>query len=287
MNKRVSSFTYTVWWNLILLTISALLIAISVKGIAIHHHLISGGVSGLALILHYLYPQLKVSYIFFTLNIPIFILGYIYVSRRFFLYSLYGMVITSAFLYLINLNIVIKDVFLATIAFGCLLGAGLGLSYRSLGSIGGTDIIAIILYNKFNLRIGQTNFFLTLVIFCFGLKIISLDLILYSLMAIGIASFVGEYFLGLFSQRKMVIIIANNPERIVQEISDRLHRGATYLYGQGAFRHEDKKLILTVVDSIQLKRLEEIIFSQDPQAFVIEGNTLNVLGKGFSKRKLY
>ncbi|SDN75976.1 Uncharacterized membrane-anchored protein YitT, contains DUF161 and DUF2179 domains [Desulfonauticus submarinus] len=287
MKKKLISFTYSPWWNLILLTISALLISLAIKGIGLHHNLISGGISGLSLILHYLYPQFKISYIFFILNVPIFLLGYVYVSRRFFLYSLYGMFITSVFLFVLNFQINIKDTFLATIAFGTLLGSGLGFSYRSLGSTGGTDIIAIILYNKFNLRIGQTNFLLTLIIFSFGLKVLSLDLILYSLIAIGIAAYVGEYFLGLFNQRKMVIIIAEQPEKIVEEISRRLHRGATYLYGQGSYSHKHKKVILTVVDSVQLKRLEEIIFSLDPHAFVIEDNTLNVLGKGFSRRKIY
>lgn len=287
MKKKLISFTYSPWWNLILLTISALLISLAIKGIGLHHNLISGGISGLSLILHYLYPQFKISYIFFILNVPIFLLGYVYVSRRFFLYSLYGMFITSVFLFVLNFQINIKDTFLATIAFGTLLGSGLGFSYRSLGSTGGTDIIAIILYNKFNLRIGQTNFLLTLIIFSFGLKVLSLDLILYSLIAIGIAAYVGEYFLGLFNQRKMVIIIAEQPEKIVEEISRRLHRGATYLYGQGSYSHKHKKVILTVVDSVQLKRLEEIIFSLDPHAFVIEDNTLNVLGKGFSRRKVY
>ncbi|WP_456325745.1 YitT family protein [Desulfonauticus submarinus] len=287
MKKKLISFTYSPWWNLILLTISALFISLAIKGIGLHHNLISGGISGLSLILHYLYPQFKISYIFFILNVPIFILGYVYVSRRFFLYSLYGMFITSVFLFVLNFQINIKDTFLATIAFGTLLGSGLGFSYRSLGSTGGTDIIAIILYNKFNLRIGQTNFLLTLIIFSFGLNVLSLDLILYSLIAIGIAAYVGEYFLGLFNQRKMVIIIAEQPEKIVEEISIRLHRGATYLYGQGSYSHKHKKVILTVVDSVQLKRLEEIIFSLDPHAFVIEDNTLNVLGKGFSRRKVY
>jgi len=287
MQDKFSQFTYSWWWNLFLLTCSAFFIALAVKGISVYHHFIAGGVAGLSLILHYLYPKIKLSYFYLGLNVPIFILGYIYVSRRFFLYSLYGMCLTSVFFYLLNLHIPITDPMLAAIGCGFLSGIGLGLSYRSLGSIGGTDIIAIILYNKFNLRIGQTNFVLTLLVFAFGLKVLSLDLILYSLIAIGVGSFVGDYFATLFNQRKLVLIISHYPEEIVRQINKRLHRGATFLYGQGCYTHREKKIVLTVVDNLQLKRLEEIIFSLDPQAFVIEENTLNVLGKGFSKRKVY
>lgn len=287
MTRNFFNFTYTPWWNLILLTCSALIVAIALKAIAIPHNFAAGGISGLSLILHYLFPQLKVSYLFFILNIPIFILGFIYVSKRFFAYSLYGMFLTTIFLYLINFKFPILDTFLASIAYGALLGIGLGFSYRSLGSIGGTDIIAIILYNKFNIRIGQSNFFLNLIIFSFALTTLSIDLVLYSLVAVGIASYVGEYFLGLFNQRRLVFIITESPDEIVKKISDTLHRGATFLFGQGSYSKKDKKIVLTVVDSMQLKRLEEIIFSIDPQAFVIEEKTLNVLGKGFSKRKVY
>ncbi len=288
MTRKLFAFTYTPWWNLLLLTFSAFLVALSLKAIAIPHNLVSGGISGLSLILHYLSAnKLKISYLFFLLNIPIFILGYIYVSKRFFAYSLYGMVMVTIFLYFINFSLPIKDPFLATIAYGSILGAGLGFSYRSLGSIGGTDIIAIILYNKFNLRIGQTNFFLNLFIFLLALKFLSLDLTLYSLVGVGIASYVSEYFLGLFNQRRLVIIITEQPDKLVENISKTLHRGATFLFGQGGYTKKDKKIVLTVVDSMQLKRLEEIIFNIDPSAFVIEEQTLNVLGKGFSRRKVY
>ena len=85
----------------------------------------------------------------------------------------------------------------------------------------------------------------------------------------------------------MVIIISELSEAISEVIIHKLKRGATFINGRGAFSGKSKELILTVVNNYQLKRLEEAVFSIDPDAFVITDNTFNVLGRGFSYRKVY
>jgi uncharacterized membrane-anchored protein YitT (DUF2179 family) len=91
----------------------------------------------------------------------------------------------------------------------------------------------------------------------------------------------------MFSQRKMVIIVSDNSEPIAEAILKKLQRGSTFLFGRGAYTGRHKKVIMTVVNNYQLKRLEEAVFTIDPDAFFITGNTFNVIGKGFSRRKLY
>ena len=96
-----------------------------------------------------------------------------------------------------------------------------------------------------------------------------------------------DYFLGIFNQRKMVMVISEKPDLIAAGVNKKLNRGATLLDGKGAFTGKKKQVIMTVVNNYQLKRLEEIVFTVDPDAFMITENTFNVLGKGFSKRKIY
>ena len=91
----------------------------------------------------------------------------------------------------------------------------------------------------------------------------------------------------LFNQRKMIFIISNSPRQIADEIMKKLKRGTTFLKGEGAFSGKEKDIILTVANTFQIKRIEEIAFTIDPDAFLITENTFNVLGKGFSKRKIY
>jgi uncharacterized membrane-anchored protein YitT (DUF2179 family) len=85
----------------------------------------------------------------------------------------------------------------------------------------------------------------------------------------------------------MIFIISTSPRKIVNEIIKQLKRGATLIKGAGAYTGEEKEIILTVVNNYQIKRVEEIAFKIDPDAFLITENTFNVLGKGFSTRKVY
>ena len=287
MRQQIRDITFSVPWNLGLLTLAAFLIATAIKSVALDHQFVSGGISGLSLLLYYSTQKLSPGIWFFLLNIPIFLLGLIFSSRRFFLYSLFGMLAVTFFLQSIHFRIHIHDHFLAALTYGCIAGAGSGIAFRSLGSTGGISILTIILYQKFNLRIGQTNFLFNFLIFALSFAFLDTDLVLFSLAAVFVSSFISEYFMSLFNQRKMVLIISNFPDAIAKTINEKLHRGSTFLYGEGTYTGQRRKIVLTVVNNIQLKRLEEIIFSIDPEAFVIFENTLNVIGRGFSRRKVY
>jgi len=68
---------------------------------------------------------------------------------------------------------------------------------------------------------------------------------------------------------------------------DKIQRGVILLYGRGGYTGRRKKVLLTVVNNFQLKRVEEAVFSIDLDAFCITDNTFNVIGRGFSRRKVY
>lgn len=85
----------------------------------------------------------------------------------------------------------------------------------------------------------------------------------------------------------MVIIISDRSDSIAKGIMDKIKRGVTFLYGRGAFSGKRKKVLLTIVNNYQIKRLEEVVFSIDLDAFFITDSTFNVIGKGFSRRKMY
>jgi uncharacterized membrane-anchored protein YitT (DUF2179 family) len=280
-------FVYSVPWNLFLLTVGSLLFAVGFKAITVPHGFITGGITGVALLLYYLTDQLTIGVWNLIVNVPIFLVGWKFVSRRFFFYSLFGMTVSTAGMDLITFTIPVHDPFLAVLAGGAIMGAGCGVILRSMGSAGGNDIIGVILNQKYNLRIGSYYFFFNVVLFSFSFGLLQVDLVLYSLAMSFVLSQVLDYCLSIFNQRKLVMIISEQPDPIAAVINQKFNRGATFLHGQGTYTGKARKIIMTVVNNYQVKRLEEAVFTLDEGAFMITENTFNVLGKGFSNRKVY
>lgn len=277
----------SVLWNLFLISAGSLVFGIGLKSIAIPQGLITGGISGLTLLFYYVTGLLSPGLCYLIVNVPIFLVGWIYISRRFFFYSLFGVAALSLSIDLIGFALPIKEPILAVLAGGVLMGTGSGLILHSLGSAGGLDIIGIILNQKFSLRLGTFYFAFNVVLFAFSFGALDADLVLYSLFMSFISSQTLDYVLAISNQRKMVFIISDLNDRIATEIQTRLTRGVTFLNGSGAYTGKAKKIILTVVHNYQMKPLEELALSIDPDAFVITENTFNVLGRGFSRRKVY
>jgi uncharacterized membrane-anchored protein YitT (DUF2179 family) len=287
MSTKKKAIVFSVAWNLILLTAGPVVLAIGIKAIAIPNGFITGGFSGLSLLIYYAFGGLSPGIWYFVLNIPLFIAGWIFLSRRFFFYSLFGMVVLTVAIDLIPFTIPIHDKLLAALAAGVLIGAGAGSYLHSFGSAGGSDIIAIILNQKFNVKIGRFYFYFNLVLFGLSFGFMDIDIILFSLILSFVVSQVADYFLSMFNQRKMVIIISDRSDSIAKAIFEKLNRGSTFLFGRGAYTGRRKKVIMTVVNNYQLKRLEEAVFNVDSDAFFITENTFSVIGKGFSRRKQY
>jgi len=283
----MKKLTTTIPWNLGLLTFGAVIFSFAVKDIIVAKGLMAGGLSGVALLLFYLTGVLGPGIYYFLLNVPLMALGWYSLSHRFILYTVYGMGILSVLMHVMPERALIADPLLAAIFGGAVMGAGSGIMLRTLGSAGGTDILAIWLNQKYNLRIGQFNFYFNLAVFAAGMAFYDATLVLYSLILSYTNSKLMDYFLALFNQRKMVLIISDKSDDIARDIICNLKRGATFLHGAGAYTGKSKRVILTITNTVQIKHLEELVFSHDPNAFFVVENTFNVLGEGFSRHKVY
>ena len=284
--ERAETFK-SVFWNLFLLTSGSIIFSFGAKAILLHHNFIMGGLYGTGLFIHYLYNPVSPGMFFLVGNIPIMLLGYFVVSKRFFLYSLYSVFVITASSELISCDLRIVDQLYAAVAGGVICCAGTGIILRSLGSGGGLDIIAIILYQKFNIGVGKFFIAYNFVLFCIAFAMYEVDLVIASFILTFISSLTLEYVLALFNQRKIVYILSDFGNEIAEHISAYLKQGATCRSARGAYSGKDRKMLMTVTNNLQLKRLEEKVFAIDPGALFIVENSFNVIGGGFGKRKIY
>lgn len=279
--------SYTVWWNLLLITVGCLIVTIGIKSLAVPHELVAGGVFGLASLLYYVTGVLDPGWINLLLNIPLFIFAWFKVSRRFFLYSAYATAVTTLLYAVVTVPIVVENQLYASVASGVITGFGAGLVLRSLGSNGGLDVIAVFLFQRFNVGIGKVYLAFNSLLYCGSLLRLPLDVIIASLIMVFITAMVVEQTLSMFSQRKVVFIISNMAEEISNDILNQLRQSATFLKGFGAYSRQERNVLMTVVNNVQLKKLEEITFTHDENALFIVENTFSVIGASFSRRKIY
>jgi len=277
----------SVCWDILLLTLGALVYAIGAEAILVHHKFIIGGVYGTALLIYYKTNLLSPAIWYFLLNTPLLIVGWIFLSRRFFFYSLYGVCSLTFFAQTLTLNFAIHDQLYAAIAGGAICGVGAGINLRSRGSGGGLDVVAIILNQKFNLGVGKFFMVYNIILFTFVFSLYEVDLVIASIILTFISSITLEHVLAMFNQRKIVYILSGSFKEIVDTITHDMHQGATLIEAKGAYSGEKKQMLMTITNNLQLKRLEEKVFEIDPDALFIVENSFNVIGSNFGKRKLY
>lgn len=269
--------------DLLGILIGAFIQAAAIQVVLIPAHLMTGGLTGLAIILKFI-SGYDVWIWYVALNIPVFIAGYRFVSRRFALYSLLGTIAISVFLGMIqnfSPNINIHDSLLSAVLGGVLVGAGTGLILRSKGSSGGMDIVAVVVKRIWGYSFGETSFAGNMLVIMLFLLTSNIELTLFSAISIFVTARVVDRLESGFSVTKTAMIVSEHSDEIATEVINRLHRGCTYLTGQGAYTGENKKIIMVTVGKTQLPRLKEIVFDRDPKAFITINETIEVYGQGF------
>ncbi len=263
--------------------LASLIIAVAIQFVVVPAHLLTGGLSGVAIILHFItsYP-IWVWYI--GLNIPVFIAGYKLASRRFTLYSFIGMISLSGFLALLaplDIKLTVDDILLSALLGGTLNGVGVGMALVFRGSTGGLDIIAGIAHRIWGVNFGTTIFVTNVLVLASALITSNIELTLYSALTMFVSSKMVDSVTSGFIAKKTVIVVSKKSDDIAQAILHRMHRGCTLLNGKGAYTGQMEDIIMVTTGKTQIPRLKELIFHLDPQAFITITDTVEVYGRGF------
>jgi uncharacterized membrane-anchored protein YitT (DUF2179 family) len=263
----------------------AAIAAISINTFIITNHIADGGVTGIAIIFHYLFNW-DIGLTLFVIDIPLFILGFRIIGRSMLLNSLLGVAALSVALKLTsNLPPVTENQLLASIFGGLVTGIGMGIIFRFHGSLGGTDILALILTRRTSFSVGQILLGLDALILVGAAVIFEPEMGMFAMIYTYTAAKVIDLVQVGLDYSKSVMVITDKPELIAEEIMTNLERGVTYFRAEGAYSNQDKKIVYSIVNRTQLSQLKSIIHRYDPQAFVAIGEVAEVIGEGFTAWK--
>lgn len=255
--------------------------------------LFSGGVIGIAQIIRSLLIQYTTldlgqvdiaGMINFAMNIPLFILAYRSISRRFFTKTLLCVIAqTVAFtLVMIPSEPIIDDVLAACLIGGLVCGFGIGLALRSGGSGGGLDILGVYFAKRFSdFSVGKLSIIVNIFVFGVCAILFNVATAIYSIIYMACMYLVVDK--THYQNINMTAMIFTKNEEVQERIMKEMGRGVTYWKGAGAYTKSDTYVLMTVISKYEEGQIKKIIHTIDPNAFVIFNEGMSISGN-FEKR---
>ncbi len=218
--------------------------------------------------------------ILLVLNLPLLIIAFSSINRKFFLKTIVTVITVSAVMMFVPVKAIIPgldDLLTLSILGGLFCGFGVGLSLRAGGSSGGVDILGVLITLKNpDFSVGRVSLLISLIVYAYVLFTRPPVIVVYSIIFTMIFSLVVDRVH--YQNVKISVMVISKNKDILQYIIDETHRSATYWQGQGAYSGSEFLVINTVVSKYELLRLRRGIIELDPQVFIVENNSVNVTG---------
>lgn len=282
MNKK------SAFWDYILIVIGTGSLALSIQCLYDPISLVTGGFTGLAIVIKELtsgwvsggIPLWLTNII---LNIPVFLFAWRLKGKRFVWRTLIGTMCLSAWLYVIPaVDMTQRDYVLAAVFGGVIGGTGIGLVLLGKATTGGTDMVAVLIQHYLpHYSVVQIMQVLDALIVLSGLYVFGIRAGMYAIVAIFITSKVSDALMEGFKFSKAAFIITDRYELVAKRILEDLDRGVTGLHAKGMYSGTEKCMLYCVVSKKEIVEVKEIVAETDPNAFVIVSDAREVLGEGF------
>ncbi len=294
------------------ITLGSALMAIGIGVFLVDAKVVPGGVSGLAMAIHYMSGNtLPIGTLIWVFNVPLFIWGFKVLGKRFGAKTFYGFTTSSAFIDLFRGDLpgfgfvrlqdtsTVKDLlqndFLFLILIGAvLLGVGLGIIFKFRGTTAGSDIVAAIMQKKYGVKPGMAIMLIDFFVILLAGIVIELkdladarpafSLTLYAFFLLFISARIIDVIIDGFDYARAAYIISEKHELIAERIMNELSRGATAIKTRGLYKNVEREMLMAIVPIKELGILTDIIKEIDPDAFVIINNVHEVVGEGFRRR---
>lgn len=268
------------------ITIGSLLVALGLTLFLIPANLVTGGITGVAMVINQVFPLISIGNALVVLNILLFLLGFLTIGKAFGAKTIYATVCLTAIIYVFDAFIMLEgplvDDLLVNLIVGILVsGLGLGIVFNQNASTGGTDIIAKILNKYLNIEIGKSLLIADLVVVSMAVFSFGIELAIYAFIGIIFNGLIIDTAIEGFNLKVSVSIISKESPQIQKFIVESLERGATIYTAKGAYTNADKEIITSVMDRKEFIRLKTFVRAVDPDAFVMISNVREVLGEGF------
>jgi len=276
----------------ILILVGTALLAVAVASIYDPVGLVTGGFSGLAIIIKQLTENwipggIPLAVTNMVLNIPFFLIAICIKGKAYVVKTFFATLMLSVWLAVLPVMPLAQgDLLLSTLYGGVLAGVGIGMVFMAQATTGGTDLIAAIVQHYWKqYSVADIMQIIDALIVILGAALFGVQMALYAIIAIYLVSKVADGLIEGTKFSKAAFIITQYPQELAEKIMNEIERGVTGISAKGMYSGEDKNMLYCVVARKEIVRLKEVILELDPEAFVIVTDAREVLGEGFIQER--
>jgi uncharacterized membrane-anchored protein YitT (DUF2179 family) len=267
-----------------IITVGVVMSAIAARAFLVPNQVVGGGITGISIMANTLF-DVPVGLFILALNVPLFVLGWRTLGGlKFALRTIYATTLLAVSIDLLAdyLPTITHDPLLYSLYGGLLDGVGVGLVLRAGGTTGGTDIIARILERRIGVAPGRSILFMDVAVLVGAFVLYGPDKTLYALLVAFVVTRTIDATLAAGKGSRQLFIITSQAEVIIREVFSRLGRGVTVIDGKGGYTRRPRTILVVAVARNELGIIKALVTDSDPQAFVIVGEALEILGEGFT-----
>ena len=265
--------------------VGCLIAAGSINLFVVPSNLLTGGVTGIAIIFYFL-AGLPIGIQTLAYNVPLLIASYKLLGKKYTIDVVIGTVMFSFALdatKFLSGMLPVEDMMLASIYGGIFNGIGYGIVFRMNGSTGGFDILGAIFKKYYSMDIGSVIFGFNCLIVVVAGALFSVNSAMFTLICMYVTSQMTNKVIDGFNQRKAILIISDKAKDIAEGIIADIGRGVTFLNGEGAYTGDPKKIVMVVVSMTQIAKLKIVVKTVDKNAFMLILAASEVQGRGFTR----
>lgn len=267
--------------TLLLIAVVSVVQAIAINGFYVPHEFLSGGITGVALLVEYLF-DIPSWILIIVLNIPVCIVGWRSLNFKFVLFSLIATVLFSVALALTrDINFSVDNPIISALAGAAIIGVTAAPVVKRDATMGGMDVIAAVVSRRYSIPMGTFSILYNIVIMGVLAAVSGLELGLMSMLAMFVSNAAFNAAIVGLNRTVTVFIISDKWDEIAPLVISELRRGVTYIPAEGAYTGQPRKLVYIILKTSQLAAAKRIVKSIDEHALFSIIETKEVLGRGF------
>ncbi|MCM3130063.1 MULTISPECIES: YitT family protein [unclassified Paenibacillus] len=268
-------------FDMIMLLAGAFIFALAVNLFVIPNDFGEGGVTGISIVLYYLF-QWSPALVGFVINGILLIIGYKLLDKQTTYYTIIVVAFNSLFLHLTeHWSIPADEPVLNAIFAGLLAGLGIGLIIRVGGTTAGTTILARLANKYLDWSISYALLFFDIIVAVFSIFVIGIENFMFTILILYIGTKAMEFIIEGLNPKKAVTIVSAKHDAIASRVTDIMDRGVSVLRGYGYYTGQEKEILYIVISKQEVSMLKKIVKSEDPSAFVTIHDVRDVFGEGF------